>query len=199
MPLSRINSIVETTDPPPIHRLWILRFLIAILLLLPHSAMGIPSSRQAHIGPQPKTLLKNGALTTPFHRPAELISPFTQLTPILTDRMPCFVHAIFIYLVHAYFHLVSLIFGFYNQLLNSSGPPCSVSFPNHACPEDAIYFLSATEAAKRIREGRLTSMELVTAYVNRIRSVNEQLNAVVHDCGGEALGQVPPSQFIFPK
>ncbi|CAD5219858.1 unnamed protein product [Bursaphelenchus okinawaensis] len=47
--------------------------------------------------------------------------------------------------------------------------------------------ISATNAAKDIREGRLKSTDLVTAYLNRIREVNAYINAVTESFEGKAL------------
>ena len=46
---------------------------------------------------------------------------------------------------------------------------------------------SATELARAIREGRVTSTEVVTAHIGRIRQVNPILNAVVEDRFDDAL------------
>lgn len=106
------------------------------------------------------------------------------LTAMLTARK-----AVFIFFVSAYFRLVDLAFGLYNRLFVE--PRCHAPFPMRTHPEDEIYFLSASEAARFIREGRLTSKELVEAYVSRVRAVNEVLNAVVYDCAMvEAMEQV---------
>ncbi|KAI1700481.1 amidase domain-containing protein [Ditylenchus destructor] len=47
--------------------------------------------------------------------------------------------------------------------------------------EDPLLFISATEAARRIREGETTSSQLVNAYIERIGRVNGIINAVVQD------------------
>jgi hypothetical protein len=94
----------------------------------------------------------------------------------------------FTLLFRVYFRLVDFAYSFYNRLFNTARR--HVTFPVRSRPADEIYFLSATEAARRIREGRLMSKELVEAYVNRVRVVNSELNAVVYDCGTECLKQV---------
>jgi fatty acid amide hydrolase 2 len=53
--------------------------------------------------------------------------------------------------------------------------------PDPAMLMDEILLLSATELARRIREGELSSREAVQAHIGRIQQVNGQLNAVVQD------------------
>ncbi|CAD5233858.1 unnamed protein product [Bursaphelenchus xylophilus] len=52
---------------------------------------------------------------------------------------------------------------------------------------DPLTRLSAKEAAKKIREGKLSSYELVKAYLDRIRFVNTYVNAVTESFDVEAL------------
>ncbi|KAI8323387.1 amidase signature enzyme [Martensiomyces pterosporus] len=54
---------------------------------------------------------------------------------------------------------------------------------------DSVLLLSATELARRIRSGRLTSEAVVAAYIERIKKVNPFLNAVVADRFDEALAE----------
>lgn len=96
--------------------------------------------------------------------------------------------ALFTFLIHAYFYLVNIGFSLYVRLF--IGPKKHVPFPVRTCPEEEIYFLSAVETARRIRGGQLASQQLVQAYVNRVRLVNPELNAVVFDLFEEALEQV---------
>jgi fatty acid amide hydrolase len=51
----------------------------------------------------------------------------------------------------------------------------------------SIIDLSATELARRIKNGELTSVEATEAFIERIRAVNESLNAVVIPLFDEAL------------
>ncbi|VDD95154.1 unnamed protein product [Enterobius vermicularis] len=48
-------------------------------------------------------------------------------------------------------------------------------------PEDHLLLLSATKAAKLIHDGELSSVDLVDAYIERIREVNGIINAVVQN------------------
>ncbi|KAJ1965350.1 Fatty-acid amide hydrolase 2 [Dipsacomyces acuminosporus] len=54
---------------------------------------------------------------------------------------------------------------------------------------DPTLLLSATELARQIREGKLTSEAIVTAYIKRIRSVNPLINAMVADRFDEAIAE----------
>ncbi len=52
-----------------------------------------------------------------------------------------------------------------------------------------IIAASATALAKAIREKRVSSEEVVNAYMKRIRAVNPKLNAVVQELGETACEQ----------
>lgn len=95
---------------------------------------------------------------------------------------------VFTLLHYLYFHLVSAGFALRNFFIPKRHAP----FPVRGRAEDEIYFLSATEAARAIREGRLTSTELVEAYLDRVRTVEGLVKAVVFELGEEALVQVSP-------
>ncbi|VDM95254.1 unnamed protein product [Thelazia callipaeda] len=63
---------------------------------------------------------------------------------------------------------------------------CFFTFVNYFCtkrcvhaPEDKLLLISATEAAKMIRNREITSVDLIKAYVKRINEVNDIINAVV--------------------
>uniref|UniRef100_A0A9J2QA68 Amidase domain-containing protein n=1 Tax=Ascaris lumbricoides TaxID=6252 RepID=A0A9J2QA68_ASCLU len=47
--------------------------------------------------------------------------------------------------------------------------------------EDRLLLMSATKAAKMIRERKITSIELIEAYINRIEQVNGAINAIAED------------------
>uniref|UniRef100_A0A915BV84 Amidase domain-containing protein n=1 Tax=Parascaris univalens TaxID=6257 RepID=A0A915BV84_PARUN len=47
--------------------------------------------------------------------------------------------------------------------------------------EDRLLLMSATKAAKMIRERKITSIELIEAYINRIEEVNGAINAIAED------------------
>lgn len=85
-----------------------------------------------------------------------------------------------------YFCLVNIGFALRNCFYSKK----YVRFPMRSRAEDEIYFLSATEAARAIRENRLTSTELVGAYLNRVRAVDRLVKAVVFELGKEAMAQV---------
>lgn len=82
-----------------------------------------------------------------------------------------------------YFCLVNLSFG----ALNCWKPKRIVEVPNEEA--EPLLYVSATEAASRIREGKLTSKRLIQTYIDRIKQVEPVLNAIVHSCYEEALDQ----------
>ena len=52
---------------------------------------------------------------------------------------------------------------------------------------EQVISLSASELALKIREGELSSEQVVQAHIKRIESVNKQLNAVVSPLFEQAL------------
>ena len=56
-------------------------------------------------------------------------------------------------------------------------------------PEDPIVRLSACSLAERVREGALSAVDVVEAHIDRIETVNSQLNAVVIPLFDEARAQ----------
>lgn len=50
-----------------------------------------------------------------------------------------------------------------------------------------LYFLSATEIAEQIAARKISSVEVVTAHLNRIKKHNPRIHAVVHLCEELAL------------
>uniref|UniRef100_A0A915DDB6 Amidase domain-containing protein n=1 Tax=Ditylenchus dipsaci TaxID=166011 RepID=A0A915DDB6_9BILA len=86
-----------------------------------------------------------------------------------------------------YFPLFNFFYKIYQHIL--AGPRLHATFPVPSCAQDHIYFISATEAAGKIRDKQLTSRQLIEAYVTRMRLMNKVLNALVFDCGEEALVQ----------
>jgi len=54
---------------------------------------------------------------------------------------------------------------------------------------DELVFTSATSLAQAIRDKRVSSQEVVEAYIHRIEAVNPQLNAVVKLTADTALTQ----------
>ena len=52
---------------------------------------------------------------------------------------------------------------------------------------DELAFLTATEQAELVRAGKVTPVELVETYLERIERLNPELNAFVTVCGDEAL------------
>ena len=52
-----------------------------------------------------------------------------------------------------------------------------------------LWQLSACDLATRIAKGEMSSLDAVSATVERMRSVNPKLNAVVDDLGNEAIAQ----------
>ncbi|KAI1697917.1 amidase domain-containing protein [Ditylenchus destructor] len=60
---------------------------------------------------------------------------------------------------------------------------------SHNDDNSRILLISATKAAEEIRQGKITSFELVSAYISRINDVNPAINAIVHDNFEKALEQ----------
>ena len=54
---------------------------------------------------------------------------------------------------------------------------------------DSLLTASATKLAEMIRSKRVSSLEVVTANLNRIKAVNPALNAVVQFCEERALSE----------
>jgi amidase len=61
--------------------------------------------------------------------------------------------------------------------------------PNAAAIPDDVLFTSTKRLAAMVREKKISSVELVTAYLKRIEAVNPKLNAVVHLCAERALAE----------
>uniref|UniRef100_A0A914HLM5 Amidase domain-containing protein n=1 Tax=Globodera rostochiensis TaxID=31243 RepID=A0A914HLM5_GLORO len=76
------------------------------------------------------------------------------------------------FLADCYFALVGVIFG----LINAFKPVQHVSWHNAS----ELLFIPAHKAAEMIREGNLTSTDLVSAYISRLKEVNPLLNAFAH-------------------
>jgi len=55
----------------------------------------------------------------------------------------------------------------------------------------SLWQLSAVEVAAGIRSRRFSCSEVMTSVVERIRTLNPKLNAIVVDLTGEALVQPP--------
>jgi len=64
---------------------------------------------------------------------------------------------------------------------------------------DPIYFSSATALARAIKEKKVSSEEVVTAFLDRINEVNPKLNAVVQLVAGEALEEAKEADRILEK
>ncbi|XP_017782827.1 PREDICTED: fatty-acid amide hydrolase 2-like isoform X2 [Nicrophorus vespilloides] len=80
--------------------------------------------------------------------------------------------------IHLYFdYFLDFLYGLY---YNSKKKIVSAS-------KDPILELSATEMARKIREGELKSEEVVLAHINRIKEVNGLLNAVIDERFDAAL------------
>ncbi len=52
---------------------------------------------------------------------------------------------------------------------------------------EAVWRWSAVETAAAIRDGRVTSEQVVQAHIDRMHAVNPALNAVVVDLGAQAI------------
>lgn len=65
-------------------------------------------------------------------------------------------------------------------------PTTAIAFPD---PSNPVLSLSALEQAARIREGTLSSQALVSLYLERIRTIDGRLGAMVDTCGEQALAE----------
>ena len=64
---------------------------------------------------------------------------------------------------------------------------------------DALWQLSAVEVAAGIREKRFSCSEVMQSTVERIRSLNPKLNAIVMDLTGQALAEAAAADRSLPK
>jgi amidase len=64
---------------------------------------------------------------------------------------------------------------------------------------DEIIYASAASIAKMIREGHVSSEEVIKAFLNRIEEVNPQLNAVVRLAGDRALAEARDADMATAK
>ncbi len=64
---------------------------------------------------------------------------------------------------------------------------------------DELVYISATSLARAIREKRVSSHEVVEAYIHRIEAVNPQLNAVVQLTADTALTQARQADFALAR
>ncbi|XP_030370050.1 fatty-acid amide hydrolase 2-B [Scaptodrosophila lebanonensis] len=75
--------------------------------------------------------------------------------------------------------------------------PCKK--PNYPPIRDPILLKSVTELSTELRRGELKSVDLVSAYITRIREVNTALNAVVEDRFEEALNEAQLADDFIAK
>lgn len=82
--------------------------------------------------------------------------------------------------VHMIFDfLVDILFGFYYDSKAEKVPPVN----------NDLLLLSASELAHKIRTKKVSSLEVVTAFIERAKEVNGLINAVVEDRYSEALDE----------
>ena len=84
-----------------------------------------------------------------------------------------------------YFSFVYLLF----TVLNFLTPRRRVVPLDPTSPHTSLLQLSASEAAKRIRNGDLKSEDLVRVCIDRVQEVNPQLNAVSQERFSTALDE----------
>ncbi|KAL3095482.1 hypothetical protein niasHT_026911 [Heterodera trifolii] len=77
------------------------------------------------------------------------------------------------FLANCYFAVVDAVF----ELINWFQPMHVVGLENAS----ELIYIPAHVAAEMIREGNLTSKELVTAYIDRLKEVNPLINAIAHE------------------
>ncbi|MEK6482424.1 amidase [Catalinimonas sp. 4WD22] len=65
--------------------------------------------------------------------------------------------------------------------------------------EDELIFMSATKLAEMIKARKVSSVELVQAYIDRIEDVNYHLNAVVMQCFDRALEEARTADKALKK
>ncbi|XP_029038887.1 fatty-acid amide hydrolase 2-like [Osmia bicornis bicornis] len=73
--------------------------------------------------------------------------------------------------------LIDFVFGFYYNNKSKKVPPI----------KDDLLLMSASELAEKIRTKKVSSVEVVTAFIERAKEVNDIINAVVEDRYLEAL------------
>ena len=107
-------------------------------------------------------------------KPAEAyILPFLLLSTLLRP-------------IHPLLALCSLT---YFRAMNGLFWLCNAFFPRRIIlpPENELLLIPAKEAARLIRLGKLSSAELVKAYITRVREVNPLINAMVKENFEQAL------------
>lgn len=92
--------------------------------------------------------------------------------------------------LHAAFDcLVHLIFGLYYDATCKKVPPI----------KNDILLMSASELANKIRMRKLSSLEVVKAFIERAKEVNEIINAVVEDRYSEAIKEAKLVDEVLEK
>nr|XP_033337006.1 fatty-acid amide hydrolase 2-like [Megalopta genalis] len=92
--------------------------------------------------------------------------------------------------VHMIFDfLVDILFGFYYDSKAQKVPPV----------KNDLLLLSATELADKIRTKKVTSLEVVTAFIERAKEVNGLINAVVEDRFSDALEEAKEVDKLLEK
>ncbi|KAI1731310.1 amidase domain-containing protein [Ditylenchus destructor] len=99
------------------------------------------------------------------------------------------------YLIKRFYSILSLLAQFYFcvvnsifALINSFKPKRSVQWTEDELSNELL-FISAKQAAEKIRRKQITSEQLVTTYINRIKSVQPFVNAIVAENFEAALDE----------
>ncbi|XP_053971085.1 fatty-acid amide hydrolase 2-like [Hylaeus volcanicus] len=85
--------------------------------------------------------------------------------------------------------LVDLLFGFYYDHSAKKVPPI----------KNDLLLMSASELANQIRTKKVSSLEVVTAFIERAKEVNEIINAVVEDRYSNALEEAKEVDKLLQK
>ncbi|XP_017752741.1 PREDICTED: fatty-acid amide hydrolase 2-like [Eufriesea mexicana] len=94
-----------------------------------------------------------------------------------TKTLKNFLKCLFIQLHIIFDYLIDFIFGLYYNHKKQKVPPI----------KNNLLLMSASELAEKIRTKQISSLEVVTAFIERAKEVNGIINAVVEDRYSEAL------------
>lgn len=125
---------------------------------------------------------------------AESINPEMCVIPLVA--------AIFGLVIIGVVALIIIDLSSYFGMLSSEDPvPQTYQAPSEAniTLRSDIVFLSASEMAKKIREGALTSVEVVEGHLSQIYAFNPQVNAVVTVDAEGALERANKADQAFQK
>ncbi|OAD59959.1 Fatty-acid amide hydrolase 2, partial [Eufriesea mexicana] len=100
-----------------------------------------------------------------------------RILEMSTKTLKNFLKCLFIQLHIIFDYLIDFIFGLYYNHKKQKVPPI----------KNNLLLMSASELAEKIRTKQISSLEVVTAFIERAKEVNGIINAVVEDRYSEAL------------